>query len=172
MNGRKPNWHLKNVITNEDMFGRPVPTFSLKGEDEIKTISGGILTIIMILTIIAYGSNKAVELFKKNNPVVNVVNKPNAINEAEIINIGASDFRFSFGIEIKTGKIFADDPAFIRWRVRHFGRKNGEYFQNFLPFHKCTAEDMDQFYPISDQWARSYTRRLDDQGIFQSYCID
>ena len=130
------------------------------------------MSIMLILTIIAYGSNKAVELFNKNNPLVNVVKKPNAIDEAEIINIGASDFRFTFGIELKLGKVFADDPAFLKWRVRHYGKKNGEYFQNFLPFHKCTAEDMEQFYPISDEWASSYSRRLNDQGVLNSYCID
>ena len=130
------------------------------------------MSILLICTIIAYGSNKAVELYKKNNPLVNIVKKPNAIDEAEIINIGASDFRFTFSIEKNSAKWFADDPAFMRWRVRHYGRKNGEYFQNFLPFHRCTALDMENFYPISDEWASSYQRRLDDQGLFQSFCID
>ena len=150
LNKLKPNWHLQNVITNQDMFGRPIPSFNLKGEDEVKTITGGVLTIMLILTILAYGSNKALELFKKNNPVVNVVRKPNAIDEDEVINIGESDFKFTFSLERSFGSFIADDPVFMRWRVRHYGRKNGKLFQNFLPFHRCTAEDMEQFYPISD----------------------
>ena len=150
LTGRRPNWHLKNVLTNHDMFGRPVPSFNLRGEDEVKTISGGIFTIILTLTILAYGSNKALELYRKNNPVVNVVKMPNAIDEDEIINIGESDFKFTFSLERSFAQFIADDPTFMRLRVRHYGRKNGKYFQNFLPFHYCTAEDMEQFYPISD----------------------
>ena len=59
---------------------------------------GGFFTLILFMTVILYGSNKATELFQKENPVVNTVQEPEAIDTEEVINLGESNFRFAFRI--------------------------------------------------------------------------
>ena len=106
-----------------------------------------------------YGSNKALELYHKQNPVVNVLRKPDAIDLDDIINIGSSNFRFAFSLErFLPGELhdIKNDPDYVKWQVRHYGRKNGEYFQNMLSYHPCTTEEIGQFYPINPEWNHSY----------------
>ena len=55
--------------------------------------------------------------------------------------------------------------------MRVYGRRDGESFQDILPIHKCTAEDMEEFYPIATQWQRSYNNRKVN-GIYSSFCVD
>ena len=104
LNGRKPSWHIQNVMTNHDSFGSPIPSFSLKGQEKVNTAIGGCLTILMWIILLVYASDKALELYKRQNPIINVINKPAAIDESEIINIGASNFRFAFSLETDYAK--------------------------------------------------------------------
>ena len=43
------------------------------------------------------------------------------------------------------------DPRYVRLIIRHFWKENGEKFEKILPYHICTEEDYDQFYPSSKQ---------------------
>ena len=54
----------------------------------------------------------------------------------------------AFTIEDYVKRERKDDPAYVKWAVRFFGKKNGERFEKWLPFHKCTAEDYSEFYPL------------------------
>ena len=58
----------------------------------------------------------------------NEVTMPDAIDEEEVINLGESDFRFTFSIEKGFAKQTMNDSAYMRWRVRHYGIKDGVKF--------------------------------------------
>ena len=40
-----------------------------------------------------------------------------------------------------------------------------------MDVHRCTEDDMSQFYPVSTIWTSSYERRTVD-GLLQSFCVD
>ena len=126
-----------------------VPGFTLKGQDSISTPAGGFFTLFLLILIIFYGAHKSDMLLNKLNPIVNKITQPEAIDDQEVINIGQSNFRFAFTLENIYRTDIKNDPAFMRWRVRHYGRKDGVKFQNILPIHNCTADDLAQFYPVS-----------------------
>ena len=122
----------------------------MKGEADISTPTGGFCSIVLLTILILFASHKSKTVLERANPIVNYVTLPDAIDETEVINLGATNFRFAFNLENR-GEV-KDDPAFMRWRVRHYGRRGGVWFQNLLPFHKCTAEEIAQFYPTTTQW--------------------
>ena len=134
-----------------------------------KTAIGGLLTIVMLITVALYGAKKTQHLINKANPTVSSIELPNAIDMNEVINIGKTNFRFAFNLERR--KEDKNDPKFVRWHVRNYGRRNGKSFENNLPIHRCTAEDMSSFYPISSEWDSSFSFRHID-GIFNAYCVD
>ena len=159
LSGAKPSWHIANVLTQFDSFGRAIPSFTLKGETEVKTAIGGLLTVAVTILVAIFAFTKAHELANPQNPTINSINLPNAIDEEETINIGDSNFRFAFNLEGFGSKGIEIDERYVRWRVRNYGRRDGEYFQNMIPIHKCTKDEMAEFYPISPKWANSYSRR-------------
>ena len=144
LSGVRPSWHAANFFTKIDKFKKKtIPGFSLKGEEVISTPAGGFCTLFLFGILILFASHKSKTVMHRLNPIVNYVNLPDAIDDSEVVNLGASNFRFAFSLERGQGKEIKNDPAFMRWRVRHYGRKDGVLFQNMLPFHMCTAEEMD-----------------------------
>ena len=166
LSGVKPGWHAANFFTKFDLFDQlGIPGFNLKGVESIATPAGGFCSVILIILMVMFGWHKAVMLYNRLNPVVNEVTMPDAIDEEEVINLGESEFRFTFSIEKGFATQTMNDSAFMKWRVRHYGIKDGVKFQNMLPVHKCTEDDMSQFYPVSTPWKRSYEKRSVD-GLF------
>lgn len=172
LSGTRPGWHLSNVLASVDVYGVNVPSFTLRGQNMVTTAFGGLLSVIVAIIIALYAGTKAHELVFKANPTVNAINQPNSIDKEEVINLGDSTFRFAFQLEGLSKQFVAkDDPKYTRMVVRHFGRRDNKSFQNILPIHKCTLADMEAFYPVSEEWERSFTRRQVD-GVFDSFCID
>ena len=51
-------WHITSFLRSIDRFGQSIPTFNIKGENEVKTTIGGVLTaIVMILTLSYFITN-------------------------------------------------------------------------------------------------------------------
>lgn len=58
-------------------------------------------------------------------------------------------FRFAFTVEsYKKPYVQKNDPTYIKYVTRVYGKRNGKYFQKIIPYHKCTAEDYAEFSPI------------------------
>ena len=64
-----------------------------------------------------------------------------------------------------------DDPRFVKWNVRFFGVRNGEAFEEWLPYHKCTEADYAEFSPLDPKSQTTYDSMVadEDRGFF---CID
>ena len=62
-----------NFIRNTDLYGVPVPSFNLKGEAEVKTVVGGLLTFSIILLVLYYASNTMIEVLERQNPIMSTV---------------------------------------------------------------------------------------------------
>lgn len=64
-----------------------------------------------------------------------------------------------------------DDPRYVKYVVRLFGRKDGVSYENFIPYHKCTDADWEDFYPPSTSGVDGWnTIRSDPKRGF--YCLD
>ena len=48
-----------------------------------------------------------------------------------------------------------DDPRYVKFWARMFGRVDGEWYQEMLPIHKCTDDDWALFNPASKLAAAS-----------------
>ena len=47
-------WYLGNVFRSLDNFGSPIPAFNLKGNKEVTTIAGGLLSATILTLTLAY----------------------------------------------------------------------------------------------------------------------
>ena len=75
---------LPKMLLTMDMFGEPLPTFNIKGQSDVRTHCGGCLSILVILTAIAFAIVKLQHLLEKHNPTVNIFTQEDASDETQI----------------------------------------------------------------------------------------
>ena len=57
--------------------------------------------------------------------------------------------KLAFTVEDTFGvKKQKNDPRYVKWFVRISGYIDGKAFQRMYPYHKCTDEDYNSFYPV------------------------
>ena len=67
---KRPAWGIANTMRNLDNFGRDTPQFNLRGENQVNTVYGGVVTIMIFALALIYSSIKAVELVDRSNPQI------------------------------------------------------------------------------------------------------
>ena len=73
-------------MKNFDLFGEPVPSFNVKGEDTVKTKVGAFVSMMIFVTVVYYGLLKSIQLEARGNPSIatypieTVFDKDNPIN--------------------------------------------------------------------------------------------
>ena len=136
-----------SILESVDAFGTPLPTFNIKGRQAVHTRFGGFCTLIISTIIMLYASVKFIHLQTRHNPRLSMYysNVPPDFS----VSLNEKNMRFAFAIEdFLVPKQLKNDPDYVKWVVRLFGRKDGKYFQKQLPYHICTEEDYADFYPI------------------------
>ena len=61
---RVTRWNFNAWLKKFDVFAKPLPSFNLKGEVTVPTITGGIFTFFIIIIVMAYGTIKLIHLFE------------------------------------------------------------------------------------------------------------
>ena len=68
-----------------------------------------------------------------------------------MLNLNEKKFRFAISIEDYHGiKKLKNDPEYVKWLFREYGKRNGKWYQRIIPHHKCTDEDFEEFYPVQE----------------------
>ena len=65
----KRAWFLTGeAFRTLDAFGENLPTFNIKGNNRVNTIAGGVLSIVLYMTVLMYSIIKLGHLLTKHNP--------------------------------------------------------------------------------------------------------
>ena len=107
------------------------------------------MTLVVFLLTLAYATLKMIDLVTRNGPNI-VVNETSAFFEPEtLVNVNEINFRFAFSLENFLDNKRRDDPRFVKWFVRLYGKKDSEWYERVLPFHRCTEQDYAEFNPVA-----------------------
>ena len=122
-----------------------MPTFNLRGQDKINTLTGCIVSLMLISLTLVFASQKALHLVDRYNPDISQLLVTNAFTELDVFNTKEEKFRLAFTLEdYLTSKLKAD-PRYIKFFVRRHGKKNGVSYDESIPFAPCTEADMNEF---------------------------
>ena len=66
-------------------------------------------------------------------------------NFEEVLSLKEINFKIAFSVEGYVEREVKDDPRYVKYLVRTFGKKDGKEFEQILPYHKCIEEDWDTF---------------------------
>lgn len=87
------------MLLSLDLFGAPAPTFNIRGESEVRTFCGGIVSSVIITVTILFALLKLQHLLSKHNPSVNAFEDKNAWGTGDVMMPGDSDdFMMAFAV--------------------------------------------------------------------------
>ena len=135
-------------IRKNDFFGQAMPGFNLQGERTIKSNLGSALTLICSAVALIYAITKASHLQSISGQTVSQYTEYQETSPDNPLNLNDRNFRIAFSFEESESRKFIYDPRYVRWIFRLATYKDDEIFETILPYHICTDEDYDEFYPI------------------------
>ena len=62
-----------------------------------------------------------------------------------MVNFEDYDLHFAFNVEGYLDNQVKDDPTFIKYLVRLYGKKDGVTYEKILNYHKCSADELRAF---------------------------
>ena len=86
----------------------------MSGATEVKTYTGGVMSVLVVTVLIAYGMIKLLHLLDKHNPNLAQYTETNVFDFNDRLNLNDIDFRFAFTIEGYLDHEMKDDPKYIK----------------------------------------------------------
>ena len=155
-----------------DLFSSPLPTFNLSGKPAITTYTGGFLSIGIIIVMMSYAYLKLDQLMAKHNPNISTLNEQAVYDSSEVLDFTEINFRVAFSMVSFFGRETKDDPRYVKYFARHFGKVDGVWYEEMLPIHKCTEEDWALFDPPSRLSTDSIQSIWDNPDTRYMYCFE
>ena len=115
--------------------------FNIKGEQKVRTQTGGCLSLMVVMTFMAYGAVKFSQLMSRHNPFISELTDRNFYDLNTKLDLNAINFKLAFSVEGYLDKESKNDPAYVKILTRLRGIKQGVDYQEIIPFHLCTEED-------------------------------
>lgn len=117
------------------------------------------MTLIMLTILMLYATLKFTKLLKRTNPNVSSFLERAAVSTQEQVNLTEVGMQFAFGVEGYIDKELKDDGRFVKAFARIRGNRDGETYEQMLPYHRCTKSDWDLFAPPTQ----------DSEALFNTY---
>ena len=88
------------------------------------------------------------------------------------VNLSQENFRIAFTVEQYTwNPKQLNDLRYIKYIFRLYGKRKGEYYQRILPYHTCTDDDYDKFYPVKKS-SVSFLKKIRENPERGMFCLD
>lgn len=128
------------------------------------------MTLLLGLVVTMFAVVKFGHLVSRFNPNMSSYTEE---NHADLkLDLKEKAFQVAFSVEdYFKPKRLKDDPAYIKWLFRLWGKRQGQPFERHLSAHLCTEEDYANFYPIQDAYSKTLDEiKSDPERGF--YCLD
>ena len=168
---------FRRTLDNLDLFKSSLPVFNLRGHEAVSSLSGGTMTVWILMVMILYASIKFAHLLSRHNPNISSHKQQYYFDSSQVLDLKQEDLRFAFSVEgFLDGKV-KDDPTYVKYLVRLFGKKDGEFYETILDYHVCSAEELDLFAEPSRDTASENSRasplmKYIDNEDKHLFCLD
>ena len=125
---KTPKWHIGTVLANMDSFGKQIPMFNIQGDSQVKTVFGGVLSVLVITLTLMYSTMKFIDLMERKNPQLIEQELSEYFETSSVVNLNDINFRMAFTVEGFLDKERKDDPRYIKYMVVLRGREDGNNY--------------------------------------------
>ena len=144
-----------------------MPGFTLGRQSEIKTLVGGLVSLLIMSTTLFFAMVKWNHLYEYKSPSITAFSQK--IDEGARFNPAQEEFMMAFTIEHFQEGV-KDDPRFVQWILNYSSAdKDGKYSIISYPMHQCRPDEMAKFYPADFSSTKKVEKFKKEGGL---YCID
>ena len=111
-----------------DSFGKKIPMFNIQGDSQVKTVFGGVLSVLVITLTLMYSKMKFIDLMERKNPQLIEQELSEYFETSSVVNLNDINFRMAFTVEGYLDKERKDDPRYIKYMVVLRGREDGNNY--------------------------------------------
>ena len=106
----------------------------------------------------------------RHNPNISSFRRQSYFDSSRVLSFKEYDLRFAFNIEGYLDDKVKDDPNYVKYLVRMYGKKDGVPYEKILEHHKCSAEELRAFKePMKD--TQDSLQRYIDGTDRHLYCM-
>ena len=136
------SWHIGRVISGMDSFGMEVPSLNLKGETQVNTLIGGVVSALILMLTLAYAANTAIELVEPQNPTITEVTAKDHFDESELLDLRETNFKMAFSFYDIIGNKLLNDTSYVQFFVHvRTMTPEGKSYEILSKYHECTESD-------------------------------
>ena len=147
---RSKPWHIGNVLYSLDSFGQQVPAFNIKGESKVNTLPGGICTVLILWITLAFATRKAIVLSNHTDVDISTHIDKNAFPPTETVPVKDLGFKMAFTMQDFLTRELKNDPRYVKWFLMMYGKRNGEWFDEVIPYHECSVQELYDMGPVGE----------------------
>ena len=81
----------------------------------------------------------------RHNPNISSFRRQSFFDPSTVISFREYGLRFAFNVEGYLDNQVKDDPTYVKYLVRMYGKKDGVPYQKILNYHKCTPDELKAF---------------------------
>ena len=82
----KRSMKIPGFVQSMDIFKRPLPAFNIRGRSEIGTVTGALLSFLLIIILLFYSMVKISQLISQTNPTISSFTTQNYFDASNVIN--------------------------------------------------------------------------------------
>ena len=101
-----------------DFFQKPLPMFNIKGRSTVPSLSGGLISLLIIIVIGLYSAVKFKHMAEKQNPSISSFIEYGALHSDFELNFKDIGIYFAFSIEGFMNKDIKYDPRYVKGFAR------------------------------------------------------
>ena len=135
---------MEKLLKKFDIFSASVPSFNIDGKTEVRTLTGGVISLSIVMLTILFGLLKLQHMLERKNPLISTNDVPSELSDE--YDLDAEEFMMAFGLEDVNGKMLLHDPDYIKW-VAGIWYWTEKEESAFYPLHPCTDQEFAKFYP-------------------------
>ena len=110
-----------------------------------------LLTVILLYTV-----SKVIDFAEKRSPIVRDLVLKDYFDAFDQYNLNQANYRIAFAFEGENDSRLKDDPRYVKMIARFWHRKDAIKSETILDYHKCTEEDLNEFYPLAKESQKAY----------------
>lgn len=130
------------------------------------------MTLAIFTLMIFYASIKFVHLTTRHNPTISSHLKKFNFDSNEQINLSNQDVHVAFAVEGFLDGEVKDDPAYVKYLVRLYGKKNGTAFEHILGYHACMPDELKLFGEPSKESEAPFKKLFQEGSKKYMFCLE
>ena len=105
------------LLKKLDLFDNPryLPAFNIKGKSSFQTITGGVMSIVVMLIVFLFSLQKLQHLLMRQNPSINTYMELEAFTAEDKLNLEKENVRIAFTLEDYFTREPKMDPKYVKW---------------------------------------------------------